>query len=532
MRVEKNRAIIWSILIVALITFFSAGHTYAAETSNHLEVNNEYKISNLEADYISGYSFDLDIPTNGRAKFIIEGCNEIFYDALWIDNGDGSRSTREWIVNGDRLDSGWISVTPGQKSMKLGAEQGYWAKNETLYIEFEPFVDNYGDIEDNDTLETANGIRLGIPIAGNFSGLSTNSIRTDIDCYSFEASAAGLMEVYLVNCDNSNYLIPFTIYTQGANGNFEEVLFVEEQKYLSTGTKPAKTEFRVRLPEGRYYILLEVDWKESSEYNLTVNFTEESSDAYEQENNNSSKTANSKKHGVKYTGNLHSKNDVDWYKFNLPAKGTVKVELWTPADAAKEKVEVTLYDKNLKEVATKIATANKYLKLNDKTISSKVCYVRVKSLYEGLDSEHDYQLKAVFRCKSHVFESEIIKKPTYTKKGKKLHTCEVCNYKKTEMLSVLKLKKVTQNAVKKINSSKVKISWKDVKNETGYQIYKMTKKNGSYSISQKFTTSKRYINLKVKKGKTYYYKVRAYKNTESGKVYGSWSAVKKYTLNK
>jgi hypothetical protein len=36
--------------------------------------------------------------------------------------------------------------------------------------------------------------------------------------------------------------------------------------------------------------------------------------------------------------------------------------------------------------------------------------------------------------------------------------------------------------------------------------------------------------LTVKKGKTYYYKIRAYKLVDGVPVYGPWSAVKSYKL--
>lgn len=533
MRASIKKTLIYSLILVALIAVFSVERSYAAEITNNLDVNKEYKISSLDRDYISGYSFYLHVPEKGRVKFIIEGCNDVYYDFLWIDNGDGSRSTRDWKVSGDRLDSGWISVTPGHKNMKLGSEQGHWAKNETLYVEFEPFTDGYGDVEDNDTLETANCVRLGEAIQGNYSGKSDEYIG-DIDCYMVEIPSPGLMELSLINHDNPNYVIPFTFYSMDQNGNYEEVLSVENDSYLSLNPEqtPAKTNFKYRLPQGQYYFKLEIAGRESSEYELKINFFEESATTHEQEKNDSSRTANDKVRDTKYTANLNTKDDVDWYKFSLPAKGTVKLNFWTPGIVADGKLNITLYDKNLNEIVSKRTNASKYFSIDSNNLFSQTCYVRVKSIGDGLDSEYDYQLQAVFRCMAHEFNSEIIEKPDYGKKGKQISTCEVCQYVEKKTLPALKLKKVVQKAVKKSGASKVKVSWKTVKDKDGYQIYKMTKKKGGYAISQKYTTKKQYINLKVKKGKTYYYKVRAYKNTEKGKVYGSWSVIKKYTLKK
>ena len=61
--------------------------------------------------------------------------------------------------------------------------------------------------------------------------------------------------------------------------------------------------------------------------------------------------------------------------------------------------------------------------------------------------------------------------------------------------------------------SKVKLTWKKVKGADGYEIYRATSKKGKY---QKIKTLKKgtivsYTDGKAKKGKTYYYKVRAVK---------------------
>ena len=41
-----------------------------------------------------------------------------------------------------------------------------------------------------------------------------------------------------------------------------------------------------------------------------------------------------------------------------------------------------------------------------------------------------------------------------------------------------------------------------------------------------------YVNKKLKKGKTYYYKVRAYKVVSGKKVYGKFSTIKKIKIKK
>ena len=58
-----------------------------------------------------------------------------------------------------------------------------------------------------------------------------------------------------------------------------------------------------------------------------------------------------------------------------------------------------------------------------------------------------------------------------------------------------------------------------------YQVYQATSKNGKYT-KVKTTSTTSYTAKSLQKGKTYYYKVRGYKGTKTGKVYTSYSSVK------
>ena len=77
-------------------------------------------------------------------------------------------------------------------------------------------------------------------------------------------------------------------------------------------------------------------------------------------------------------------------------------------------------------------------------------------------------------------------------------------------------------------SKKAYIKWKKIAGASGYEIYRATSKNGTYSkiktITSSSTTS--YTNSKLNRKKTYYYKIRAYKNVSGKKVYSSYSSVK------
>ena len=86
-----------------------------------------------------------------------------------------------------------------------------------------------------------------------------------------------------------------------------------------------------------------------------------------------------------------------------------------------------------------------------------------------------------------------------------------------------------ESAKAKSASKKVTITWKKVTKATGYEVYRATSRNGKYKkiATIKKNSTVKYTDSKgLKKGKTYYYKVRAYKKSGSKTYYSAYSAVK------
>ncbi|MBQ8198077.1 MAG: M15 family metallopeptidase [Lachnospiraceae bacterium] len=82
-------------------------------------------------------------------------------------------------------------------------------------------------------------------------------------------------------------------------------------------------------------------------------------------------------------------------------------------------------------------------------------------------------------------------------------------------------------SAKSTNYNKIKITYKRVTEANGYVIYRSTKKNSGF---KKIATIKKgktvtYTDKKRTTGKTYYYKVRAYRKVNGKRVYSDYSAV-------
>jgi len=78
---------------------------------------------------------------------------------------------------------------------------------------------------------------------------------------------------------------------------------------------------------------------------------------------------------------------------------------------------------------------------------------------------------------------------------------------------------------------KAVVKWSNVERESGFQVYYSTKKSSDFKKVKSYKANKLAgSKSKLKSGKTYYFKVRAYRKTDSGTVYSSWSSVKKIKI--
>lgn len=119
-------------------------------------------------------------------------------------------------------------------------------------------------------------------------------------------------------------------------------------------------------------------------------------------------------------------------------------------------------------------------------------------------------------------------KPT-TASIKSTRSSEAVAKDKKAAQKLMKQAKITKLTAKSKAKKKVTVSWKKVKKAKGYEVQVSTKKNFKKPIFKKFTakTKLNIKNSKIKIGKKYYVRVRAYatykdKNNVTKKVYSKW----------
>ena len=92
------------------------------------------------------------------------------------------------------------------------------------------------------------------------------------------------------------------------------------------------------------------------------------------------------------------------------------------------------------------------------------------------------------------------------------------------------VQKTSVKLTAKKNAPGIRLAWTKAKGYKvdGYQVYRAASKNGSYGriLTTKTGSKLQTINAKnLKKGKTYYYKVRGYRIVNGKKYYTKWSQV-------
>lgn len=114
------------------------------------------------------------------------------------------------------------------------------------------------------------------------------------------------------------------------------------------------------------------------------------------------------------------------------------------------------------------------------------------------------------------------------KNGVTEEKCSICGeVKSTKNQGTGNLK--TMGNIKAVSTGydSSKITWERDSSATGYEIYRSTSKNKNYkkikTITKNNTTA--YADKKLITGKTYYYKIRAYKQIRNNKQYGGYSRI-------
>ncbi len=154
--------------------------------------------------------------------------------------------------------------------------------------------------------------------------------------------------------------------------------------------------------------------------------------------------------------------------------------------------------------------------------------------YNSKAKSYDYISKVTKNSTTYYTNSKRNSATSYTYKVRAYKTVDgktyYGNYSDSKKITT---KPLTPSIKLSAGSKKIKIAWDKISSASGYEVYRATSKSGKYSKIKTVTkgSTLSYTNIKLSKGKTYYYKVKAYKTVDGKKVYSSYSSVK-YTKAK
>lgn len=362
-----------------------------------------------------------------------------------------------------------------------------------------------------DTTATARDYVLGTTTTGFFSDNDkTDFLKVDVPQsgkinFTTEGSEEFGIYIYPSNDLSSNITYFHTYYNRNLGKAYDDT----DSIYLVSGT---------------YYF--KVSGYSNNSYTISTTFTPANESFAESldVNNDIIGNANPIALDTTYNGMLAENDEVDFYLFTVPS-GTQIINI-----SADNGIAFSVYSTNGNELAgqwyatvnssTGRADGSESVSLDAGTYCLKISYSYAGFYSFSINSPHQ-----------HAYNYSYTVAPTYTTKGYDIFACSCGDSYATNYTPVKKLGKVKLNSVSSVKKKHSIIAkWNKKSHASGYQIYYSRNKNFKKTVAKVLVSGGKITSYKGKnftKGKTYYVKVRAYKNVDGKRVYGKWSVVKR-----
>ena len=366
---------------------------------NDISLNQEFSMKSLiayDSTYGSNYYLKLTIPENGRINLQLDKMTQIgevmapnFREIILYDKNEKIICNRKgWLTGPESYESGTVTVKPGEYILKINPLRPQLINDEaTLKVLYQKASEYTGEMEDNDSYDTATVLESGVECDGDYSKES------DTDIYKFTMEKPGKAEVEIAYKRDVNGVPEYNVVREDANGNTENISYEKGYGYH-------------RLPAGNYYIRFFPEdgyYKENTVYTVKWTATYEDENSYEIENNDLQSMANQKKVNQWYTGNINNhygdKKDVDWFRFDINKKSYIYAEMKTEREAEERILEMGLW-KDGKILETDENTANPYLKTKVYLVDPGTYYICMKNgpqTWEQGTIPWDYSIRLVQR---------------------------------------------------------------------------------------------------------------------------------------
>lgn len=363
-----------------------------------------------------------------------------------------------------------------------------------------------------DTTATAKDYALGTTTTGYFSANDKiDFLRVDVpQSGKINFMNEGSNEYYIYIYSSNDLSSSITGFYTSYNRNLGKAYDDTDSIYLVSGT---------------YYF--KVSGYSNNSYTISTTFTSANESFAENldVNNDIIGNANPIALDTTYNGMLAKNDEVDFYLFTVPT-GTQTINI-----SADNDIYFSVYSTNGNRLAgewyadmndsTGRADRSESVSLDAGTYCLKIRRNNGACFYSfSINSPHQ-----------HAYNYSYTVAPTYTTNGYDIFACSCGDSYATNYTPVKKLGKVKLNSVSSVKKKHSIIAkWNKKSHASGYQIYYSRNKNFKKTVAKVLVSGGKTTSYKGKnftKGKTYYVKVRAYKNVDGKRVYGKWSDVKR-----
>lgn len=346
--------------------------------------------------------------------------------------------------------------------------------------------------EPNDNPAQANQLPLNTWVKGKMD----DEYDYDVDWYQFTIPKRGVSQIEMIP-DGTN--------TSGAGWEVS-VQDVNRHEMLQISGRTAES-YKLGLAPGKYYMKVSgihqtfVD--NTHPYNLRINYSESEEWEIEQyyENKNFS-NANNILPNKKYTGNMYSERDVDYYRVKINGKQQTTVTFSiddTVSSPGRWMVELIEYN----------------------TRKSLGFYTTSENLTRTVQCNGDLIIKVSTGLWWYA-EEDIYHVQAAVKNANKTTTPVKATVKKPSATKITSIK---------AGKRKATIRWKKASKATGYYVYRATSPRGKYKKVATVTGKTSYTDKKsLKRKKNYYYKVVSIRKSGSKVVKAKASAYKRVKI--
>lgn len=511
------------------------------------------------------YKFSL--PSAGKLNLDMTSYMEFYTITIYDSTGTEIWYTdfNKWNASLQyRKDTYNIDLTSGTYYMKVTGYLYSWSVGDKCtgnYILKSTFTSaNESFREVNNDFSNATSMNVNGTIKGQIA------LNDPIDIFGFSLSVPGR-----ISLDMTSYMKFYTIVVYDSTG--AQVWHTDYNKW-NENLEKVQNIHTLDLASGSYYMKVTgylYNWsvgdKCTGNYILKSSFTS-ANESFSEPNNNFSTTV-ALPYNTLIKGHIAVNDDRDIFTLNVPNDTELKFAItsymryytMTIYDCAGKQVWKTNYNKWDENVGYRsdehrvtLSQGNYYLEVtgyetNNGTSSTGTYQLHVSHLASiaqaSIDKVKNYAYTGNYIKPSVAVrmngialqegtDYELSYKNNYSIGTATVYINGIGNYTgETQTTFNIVPKKVSLSSVKNTGKKKATVKWKYDSKATGYQIYRSTKKSSGYkkvATVKRSTTSKAIS--KLKKGKIYYFKVRAYTVVDGKKYYGEFSKVKSVKIKK